>query len=58
MVASLCDDAPQRVGKFELETRLGVRTAESDARWRRRSEVLTAWLLAEWRRQRQEESNG
>ena len=53
MVANLCDDVTERVGQFDMRIRFGERTVESDARWQRRSDVLAAWLLDEWNRQRQ-----
>ena len=54
MVANLCDDLTERVGKFDMRIRFADRTAESDARWQRRSDVLAAWLLDEWRRRQRE----
>ena len=54
MVAILNDDVTERVGKFEMRVRFGERTAESDARWHRRSDVLAAWLLDEWKRRQRE----
>ena len=54
MVATLCDDATERVGQFDMRIRFGDRTTDSDTRWRRRSDVLAAWLLDEWKRQQRE----
>ena len=50
MVAILNDDVTERVGKFDMQLRFGERIVESDARWQRRTDVLAAWLLDEWKR--------
>ena len=54
MVAILNDDVTERVGKFEMRVRFGERTAESDARWERRADVLAAWLMERWKRHQRE----
>lgn len=38
----------QRVGKFEMRVATCPHTPESQARWDRRVETLTAWLLSQW----------
>ena len=47
-------DATDRVGKFDMRIRFGDRAPESDARWQRRSDVLAAWLLEQWKRYQRE----
>jgi len=54
MVATVCQDVTERVGKIDMCVRFGERSAESDARWRRRGDALAAWLLDEWKRQQRE----
>lgn len=46
-------DKPQthRVGRIEFEVVATDRTADGEERWSRRSEAITAWLLAEWERE-------
>lgn len=46
-------DKPQthRVGRIKFEVVAADRTPEADERWSRRSEAITAWLLAEWERE-------
>ena len=44
----------ERVGKFEFTVEFAEPSPQSRRRWDRRSDALTAWLLAEWRRQRKE----
>ena len=48
---TLKKDATERVGKFEMRVQFGRPTGEASERWNQRVEVLTAWLLAEWRRE-------
>ena len=38
----------QRVGKYEMRVATRPHTPESQARWDRRVETLTAWLLSQW----------
>jgi len=47
-------DATERVGEFEMRVVAGKRTAESEQRWSRRSEMIAAWLLDDWKRQQRE----
>jgi len=54
MVATANPGVSDRVGRFDMCIRFGQRTAESDTRWARRSEVLAAWLLDEWKRRQRE----
>ena len=54
MVATLNDSDTERVGKYEMRIRFGERTAESDARWQRRADVLAAWLMEQWKRYQRE----
>jgi len=54
MVAILNDNATERVGKYDMRIRFGERTAESDARWQRRADVLAAWLMEQWKRHQRE----
>jgi hypothetical protein len=56
MVATLKDDATERVGKYDMQVRFGERTEDSEARWQRRSEVLAAWLREQWDRQQREQA--
>ncbi len=61
---TLKKDATERVGKFEMRVQFGrpfslslrdsEHTVEAVDRWNQRVEALTAWLLAEWRRERGE----
>ena len=51
---TLKKDATERVGKFEMRVGRGNPTPESKERWTRRVDALSAWLLAEWRRERGE----
>lgn len=48
MVAVLSNGKMERVGQFDMRVRFGDRTAESDARWRQRSDVLATWLMERW----------
>jgi hypothetical protein len=45
----------ERIGKFKFSIRRAEDTPDTRERWARRSEALTAWLLAEWRREHGEE---
>lgn len=54
MVATVCEDVTERVGKIDMRVRFGERSAESDAGWHRRGDALAAWLLDEWKRQQRE----
>ena len=54
MVAILNDSEVERVGQYEMRIRFGEHTAESDAGWQRRSEVLAAWLIDQWKRRQRE----
>ena len=47
-------DATERVGKFEMRVGYGTPTSESKERWTCRVDALSAWLLAEWRREQGE----
>lgn len=52
MVATLKDDAMERVGKYEFETTFAKHGDEDVDRLRaRRRRALTNWLLSEWRRE-------
>lgn len=44
-------DAMERVGKFEIRIERVDSTPEATTRWDRRTEVLSAWLLDEWKRE-------
>ncbi len=44
-------DAMERVGKFEIRIERVDSTPEATTRWARRTEVLSAWLLDEWKRE-------
>lgn len=44
----------ERVGKFEMQVATCPHTPESQARWDRRVETLTAWLLSQWQVQGEE----
>ncbi len=44
----------ERAGKFDLSVATCAHTPESAARWERRVETLTAWLLAQWQARQQE----
>ena len=52
----MTEDAPrtERVGQFDLAVALAEPSPEGAARWARRAEALTAWLLAEWQREHEE----
>lgn len=54
MVATLKDDATERVGKYDMHIRFGERTPESDARWERRADVIAAWLMERWKHHQRE----
>ena len=45
------EEATERIGNFEFTARLAEPTPEGRARWATRANALTAWLLAEWRRE-------
>lgn len=47
-------DAMERVGPLEMRVEVAAATPESEQRWERRTEALTAWVLAEWQRDRKE----
>lgn len=47
-------DATERVGDFEMRVVASERTAESEERWSKRSRMIAAWLLNEWKRQQRE----
>lgn len=52
MVATLNDDATERVGKYEFETTFTEGGDRNVDRLRaRRRRALTNWLLSEWRRE-------
>ena len=38
----------RRVGKFDMRVVTCPHTPESQARWDRRVDTLTAWLLSQW----------
>jgi hypothetical protein len=42
------------IGQFEMAVEPTEPSPEAAARWAQRSEALTAWLLAEWRREHPE----
>lgn len=46
--------AVQRVGRFTLSVEPADPSPETRAKWSRRAEVLAAWLVAEWWRERRE----
>jgi len=54
MVAIADNDVTHRVGQFDMRVQFGDHTPESEARWQRRSDVLAAWLLDEWKRRERE----
>lgn len=47
-------DTMERVGRFEMQVRCGEDTAALQERWRRRSDLLAAWLLEQWQRRQRE----
>ncbi len=47
----------RRIGKLDFTVERAEHTGESQQRWDRRAEALTAWLLAEWQRERQDFRN-
>ena len=49
--------AVQHVGRFTLSVAPADPTPETAATWSRRTELLAAWLLAEWRREQAAERN-
>jgi len=51
MTATTEKPQTHRVGKIEFHVVAGERTREVEERWSRRSEVIAAWLLAEWERE-------
>jgi len=51
MVASVCDEKIEQVGAFDMSVRFGSRSQESDKRWAKRSDILTAWLMDQWHRE-------
>jgi len=57
MVAVLSDEVAERVGRFDMRVRFGDRTDESDARWRRRSDVLATWLMERWHLEQKRDSH-
>ena len=42
---------PERIGNITMSVRTSRRTPENQEKWDRRSEVLAAWLLAQWERE-------
>jgi hypothetical protein len=46
---------PERIGKFEMRVALA---AQSDVSARKRVEALAAWLLALWRTEQQQSTQG
>jgi hypothetical protein len=51
MIATDDDLLTERVGQLDFAVRRGDPGGESADRWDRRVDALTAWLLAEWRRE-------
>lgn len=45
----------ERVGLFEFRVEAAEDCDEVASRWTRRAEVLAAWLVAEWERERRKE---
>jgi len=48
MIAVLSNEKMERVGQFDMRIRFEDCTDESDARWRRRGDVLATWLMERW----------
>jgi len=42
---------PERIGNITMSVRTSRRTPANQEKWDRRSEVLAAWLLAQWERE-------
>jgi len=55
-MVAMMEKPAEKVGQLEFRVVVAEPTPESKQRWSRRAEVLTAWLLAEWRRERKEAS--
>ena len=47
----------ERIGKFDVRVATCPNSPESQARYERRPDVLTSWLLAQWMAQRKEEQH-
>ena len=43
-------EAIEHVGPLEMRVEVGTATPEAAERWAQRTEALTAWLAAEWKR--------
>ena len=54
MEGSLRQDGPECVGRLTMTVETAKPSPEAAERWARRGEVLAAWLLGEWLRERQE----
>lgn len=44
-------DGMEPVGNFRMCVTIGSTTQDGEERWARRTETLTNWLLAAWRRE-------
>lgn len=44
-------DGMESVGAFRMHVTIGERTPSSEDRWKRRAELLAAWLVEQWRDQ-------
>jgi hypothetical protein len=48
----------ETIGKFTFSVAFGEPAPEARSRFERRVDALTAWLLAQWRKQHQEGRHG
>jgi len=54
MIVTDDEQVAERVGQFEFTVERAEYNPATQGRWDRRAEALTAWLLAEWRREQKE----
>ena len=54
MIVTDDEQVAERIGKFEFTVERAEYNPATQRRWDRRAEALTAWLLAEWRREQKE----
>ena len=48
------EQVTERIGKLDFVVEFAEERPETRRRWDRRADALTAWLLAEWKRERKE----
>jgi len=53
MVATKEESRVVRIGRIDFTVERAEHTPESRRRWENRADGLTAWLLAEWRREQE-----